>query len=132
LQPFGWFNASPRFEVKNHVLAVAALGEGLTGLALLIVPALVGRLLLGAELTGVSIPVARVLGIALLALGVCCWPGSTALCGMLTYSVLATPYLFYLAIRGEWVGPLLWPAVVLHVILTILLACVWFQSRKPD
>ncbi len=44
---------------------------------------------------------------------------------MLTYSVLATPYLLYLAIRGEWVGPLLWPAVVLHAVLTFLLAGAW-------
>ena len=113
------------------VLIIAAVFEAATGLALLIVPLLVGRLLLGAELTD-AIPVARVAGIALIALGVCCWPGSTALCGMLTYGVLATLYLAYLGVNGEWVGPLLWPAVVLHAILTILLARAWFQSRKPD
>jgi hypothetical protein len=84
--------------------------------------------LLGAELTGVSIPVARVLGIALIALAVGCLPGNSALGSMLTYSVLATSYLLYLGIRGEWVGLLLWPAVVLHVILTALLARAWFQS----
>jgi hypothetical protein len=70
----------------KKVLTVAAVVEVATGMTLLIVPLLVVRLLLGAELTGVSIPVARVLGIALLALGVACWPGSTALCAMLTYS----------------------------------------------
>jgi hypothetical protein len=103
-----------------------------TGMALLIVPSLVGRLLFGAEFTGVANPAARVTGIALLALGVGCWPGSTALCGMLTYSTLATLYLAYLGVIGEWLGPLLWPAVVLHGILTVLLARAWFQSRKPD
>jgi len=115
----------------GKVLTFAAVFEAATGLALLIVPLLVGRLLLGAELTD-AIPVARVAGIALIALGVCCWPGSTALCGMLTYGVLATLYLAYLGVNGEWVGSLLWPAVVLHAILTILLARAWFQSRKPD
>ncbi len=115
----------------GKVLTFAAVFEAATGLALLIVPLLVGRLLLGAELTD-AIPVARVAGIALIALGVCCWPGSTALCGMLTYGVLATLYLAYLGVNGEWGGPLLWPAVVLHAILTILLARAWFQSRKPD
>ncbi len=112
-------------------LALAAVFEAATGLALLIVPLLVGRLLLGAELTD-AIPVARVAGIALIALGVCCWPGSTALCGMLTYGALVTLYLLYLGIRGVWVGPLLWPAVVIHALLTALLARAWFQSRKPD
>jgi hypothetical protein len=73
-----------------------------------------------------------VLGIALLALGVACWPGSTAFCGMLTYSALATLYLLCLAIRAEWVGPLLWPVVVLHGILTVLLARAWFQLQKRE
>ena len=101
-------------------------------MALHIVPSLVGRLLFGAEFTGIVTPVARVLGIALVALGVGCWPGSTALCGMLTYSGLVTLYLLYLAIRGEWVGPLLWPVVALHGILTVLLARASFKSRMPE
>jgi hypothetical protein len=120
------------FEMKNRVLTVAAVAEVATGMALLIVPSLVGRLLFGEELTGIVIPVARVLGIALIALGVCCWPGSTALYGMLAYSGLVTLYLLYLAIRGEWVGPLLWPVVALHGILTVLLARASFQSRTPE
>ena len=112
------------------VLAIAAIAEVATGLALLLVPSPVGRLLLGAELTGVSIPVARVTGIALIALGIACWPGLTALCGMLTYSVMATAFLAYVAIRGHWVGPLLWPAVVLHAVVAILLARAWLMRPK--
>ena len=114
----------------KKVLTVAAVVEVATGLALMIAPSLVGRLLFGEELT--VIPVARVLGIALIALGVGCWPGSAALCGMLTYSALVTLYLLFLAIRGEWVGPLLWPVVVIHAVLTALLARAWFQSRTPN
>ena len=116
----------------KKVLTFAAVVEAATGLALIIVPSLIGRLLFGAEFTGVANPAARVTGIALLALGVGCWPGSTAFCGMLTYSALATLYLLYLAIRGEWVGPLLWPVVALHGILSALLARAWFQSRTPN
>ncbi len=102
-------------------LTVAAIAEAATGLALLVVPSTVGRLLLGSDLSGVAIPVARVTGIALIALGVACWPGCTALCGMLAYNALATAFFAYLAIRGHWVGPLLWPAVVLHAVMAILL-----------
>ena len=91
----------------KKLLTLIAVAEAGTGVALIVLPSLVGRLLLGAELTGVAIPVARVTGIALVALGVVWFPGRTALCGMLTYSVLTTPYLLYLAIRGEWVGPLI-------------------------
>jgi hypothetical protein len=116
----------------KKVLTLAAVVEAATGLALIIVPSLIGRLLFGTEFTGVANPAARVTGIALLALGVGCWPGSTAFCGMLTYSALVTLYLLSLAIGGEWVGPLLWPVVFIHALLTALLARAWFQSRTPS
>ena len=79
----------------KKALIFAAVAEVVTGLALLIVPSLVGLLLLGEELTGVTIQVGRVAGIALIALGIACWPGPP-LVGMLTYSALATLYLAYL------------------------------------
>ncbi len=101
-------------------LVIAAVGEAVTGLALLVVPSLVGQLLLGEELSGVAVPVARVAGIALIALAVACWPGK-ALIGMLTYSAAVTLYLAYVGLVGVFTGILLWPAVVLHAILTALL-----------
>ena len=104
----------------KKVLVLAAVSEAATGVALLIVPSLVGRLLLGEELTGIAIPVARVAGIALIALGVACWPGPPR-AGMLTYSAAVTLYLAYLGFAGGLSGILLWPAVVLHVILTAVL-----------
>ena len=104
----------------KRVLIFAAVGEAGTGLALLIVPSLVGRFLLGEELTGIAIPVARVAGIALIALGVACWPGPPRV-GMLTYSAAVTLYLAYVGFAGGLTGILLWPAVVLHVILTAFL-----------
>ena len=115
------------------VLNFAAVGEAGTGLALLIVPSLVGRLLLGEELTGIAIPVARVAGIALVALGVACFSAGEAgrgLSGMLTYSLLATLYLVYLGLDGEWVGSLLWPAAAIHAALTFLLAIAWLKPRQ--
>ena len=62
----------------KKLLALAAMAEAVTGLALVVAPSLVGRLLLGVEAIGIAIPVARVLGVALIALGVACWPGRTA------------------------------------------------------
>lgn len=105
----------------KRLLAIAAAGEALTGLALFASPATVARLLLGAEVTGVGAAIARVTGIALFALGVGCWPGPAAK-GMLAYGALVTAYLAYLGIRGEWAGPLLWPAVIVHAVLTVALA----------
>ena len=43
----------------RKVLIFAAVAEVGTGLALLIVPSLVGQVLLGEELTGIAVPVAR-------------------------------------------------------------------------
>ena len=137
----GSFSESPRSDNENQqtkcsrrqmkkLLTLAAIAEGATGVALIVVPSLVGRLLLGAELSGVTGVVGRVAGMALVALAIACWPGQ-ALLGMLTYTMFATVYLAYLAFGSEWVGPLLWPAIVLHVILTALLARAWLQSHKP-
>jgi len=104
----------------KKVRVFAAASEVATGVALLIVPSLVGQLLFGAELTGVAMTVARVTGIALIALGVACWPGAP-LVGMLTYSAAVTLYLAYVGFAGGLTGILLWPAVILHAILTALL-----------
>ena len=113
----------------KRVLIYAAVGEAGTGLALLIVPSLVGRLLLGEELSGIAIPVARVAGIALIGLGVACWPGA-ALAGMLTYSAAVTLYLAYLGFAGGLTGILLWPAVALHALMTFFLARVWRKEQR--
>jgi hypothetical protein len=104
----------------KKVLVFAAVAEAVTGLALLAVPSLVGQLLLGQRLAGVAIPVARVTGIALIALGISCWPAEP-LIGMLAYSSAATLYLAYIGFTGEWLGVLLWPAVAIHALLSILL-----------
>ena len=101
-------------------LVLAAVGEAVTGVALLVVPSLVGQLLLGEELSGVAVPVARVAGIALIGLAVACWPGPPLL-GMLAYSAGVMLYLAYVGLAGGVAGVLLWPAVVLHAILTALL-----------
>jgi hypothetical protein len=105
----------------KNALTLAAVAEVATRLGLLIVPSLVGQLLLGERFAGVAIPVARVAGIALIALGIACWPGSP-LVGMLTYSAVVTVYLAYLGFAGGLTGVLLWPAVLVHLILTALLA----------
>jgi hypothetical protein len=111
------------------VLIFAAVAEAATGLALLIVPSLVGQLLLGEELTGVAMPVGRVAGIALIALGVACWPGPP-LIGMLIYSAVVTLYLTYVGFVGGLTGAFLWPAVALHVVLSVLLGRAWIAAER--
>lgn len=72
--------------MKNLPLTIAAAGEAATGFALLVVPHLVIRILFGAEIVGAGVVMSRIAGLALIALGVACWPGRTAFCGMTTYS----------------------------------------------
>jgi hypothetical protein len=119
------------------LLAFAALVEAATGLALLADPALVALLLLGAEPTGIGAPLGRCFGIALLALGLACWPapaqdpgGSAAWRAMLAYNALIALYLPYVAlshgIHGIH-GMLTWPAVALHAGMALLL--LWFRVR---
>jgi hypothetical protein len=104
----------------KKVLVFAAIAEAVTGLALLVIPSLVGQLLFGQQLAGVAIPVARVTGIALIALGISCWP-ATPLIGMFAYSSVVTLYFAYVGFVGEFSGVLLWPAAVVHAILSFLL-----------
>jgi len=101
-------------------LVFAAIGETMTGLALLLFPSGIGYLLFGVDLAGVGANAARVAGIALIALGMACWPGMQ-LIGMVTYSAAVALYLAWIGLTGGSVGILLWPVVVLHVILTALL-----------
>ncbi len=120
----------------KKLFALTAVGEAAFGLVLLAYPPIVVRLLFNAQIAGAGMVISRVAGIALIALGLACWPASElrgsatrVLRGMLCYSLLATLYLAYLGIRGEWVGVLLWPAVVVHAILTILLVCAWLKDQ---
>jgi hypothetical protein len=124
-----WAGASQRDggRMKN-ALTFAAVAEAATGLALLIAPSLVVHLLLGEQLTDVAIPLARVGGIAIIALAIACWPGPPLL-GMLIYSALITLYFAYLFFADGLTGVLLWPAAAIHVVLTVLLGRAWLAAR---
>jgi hypothetical protein len=113
----------------KHLLALTAVIEAATGLALLVVPAIVVKLLLGAEISGAGIPLGRVAGIALLALGVACWlaRSDTQSCAargllkaMLTYNLGVAIVLMVAGIQSHPAGIALWPAVMLHAVMGVL------------
>ena len=111
--------------IRSLVMLSAAI-EAATGLALIAVPSLVARLLLGAGLSDSGIAVARLAGIGLLCLGLACWPSGDdatqlAIRALFTYNLLAALYLGYLRVGGGFVSHLLWPACVVHAVLTLLL-----------
>jgi hypothetical protein len=96
-------------------------------------------LLAGASASGEGTSLGRFFGIALLALGLACWPGqqrawsgSPIFRAMLTYNVLVALYLAYLGTFGPWRGWLLWPAVALHAVMALLLAWTWRTERQGN
>jgi hypothetical protein len=121
----------------RKLLTFAAIVEVGTGLALLVDPRFVVGLLVGAKAPVDEIPMGRLPGIAILALGLACWPsgrhagaGSPAFRGMLVYNALIALFLVYLFAVGHLGGVLLWPAVVLHALVALLLVWLWTIERR--
>jgi hypothetical protein len=123
----------------SRLLKLTALIEAATGFGLIVIPSVVVRLLLGSPLdTSAAVTLGRVAGAALLALGVACWLAqydaqSCAARGlvsaMVLYNLGAVVILGAAGIRSQPVGIALWPAVVLHAVMTIW--CVMSLLRKP-
>ena len=112
----------------ERVIAFSAAAEAITGVALVAVPALVGRALLGADLLLLALVIARCFGVALIALALAVWPdrgratGAPALRALLLYNGSIAAYLAWQGAHWHIGGMLLWPAVVLHVAVAALLA----------
>lgn len=116
-----------------NVLAFSAVAELTTGLALMVMPAFVVTLLLAPVTSAMIVPVARVAGIALIALGLACWPsrhraGDAAFRSLMTYNLLVAVYLAYLGAVEHLGGPLLGPVVGLHAVVAGLL--LYFRKAK--
>jgi hypothetical protein len=121
---------------RRKILALASIVETATGVALIFDPRLVVWLLVGSNAPSSDILMARLPGIAILGLGLACWPdadrsadNASACRGMLVYNVLIALFLVYLFVVGHLGGVLLWPAVVLHAIVAILL--LWTARASP-
>jgi hypothetical protein len=118
------------------VTSVIELGAGL---ALLCFPSPFVALLLGSPFdTPVALTVARVGGAGLLSLGVACWLARSdsqsraargLVAAMLLYDVAAVAILAFAGIGFGLRGVALWPAVVLHAVMTIW--CVACLRRSP-
>ena len=121
----------------KKILAFSVVAEIGTGLVLMIDPAIVVALLLGIDVSGVGIALGRCFGIALLTLGIACWPGGRHAAGgsspfwaMLTYNSLIALYLAFLGTVRHVGGLLLWPAVTLHAAVALLLIWAWRRERR--
>jgi hypothetical protein len=126
--------------MTSKVAAISAAIESLTGLALLAIPGLVSRVLLGVGLSSSGVAVARVAGFGLLSLGIASWPAKgiatpQAIRALFTYNLLAAIYFFYLKVSGTFATNVLWLAFGLHILLALLLARPAFgmpQQERPS
>jgi hypothetical protein len=119
-------------DARSKLMALAAVIEAVTGLALIVAPAFVVGLLLSGGAAGQTLLVARCFGIALLALAIACLPGAIGRStqqGMLTYNVLIALFLAYVGATQHVGGVLLWPAVALHAVVALLLIGIWRVER---
>ena len=119
------------------LLIATAVTEVGTGLALMVAPVFTGHLLLGAEISGAAIPIARVTAAALLALGVACWfarvdAQSRAARGLvaaiLVYDFGAVLVLGIAGIQLSTAGIMLWMAVALHSAMAIWCAAILWRK----
>ena len=112
-----------------ELLIVTAVIELGAGVALLARPSSSVKRLLGARLdTATERTLGRLAGVALLSLGVACAlasrdaqgsAGRAVIGGMLVYNAGALVVLGVAGVRNRPVGPVLWPAVALHAVMTV-------------
>jgi hypothetical protein len=108
---------------------VKSAAEAVVGLSLFVLPAMVVSLLVGPKLgEPAGVAIARVAGVALLALGISCWLARNdiqsraargLLVALLLYDVSIVLILLSVRFRTELSGIGLWPTVVLHTGLGI-------------
>lgn len=113
----------------RKLLATTAVLEAGTGLGILALPSAVASLMLGSPLdTPAAVAVARIAGVALLALGVACWlarhdqlgPSARGLVGaMALYNAGVIAVLVHAAVGVAIAGIALWPTVVAHAAMGV-------------
>jgi hypothetical protein len=111
-------------------------------LALLCVPSAAAALLLGTPLeASAAFTVARVGGAGLLTLGVACWlargdvqsrAAKALVTAMVIYNLGVALILGAAGIQSQPVGIVLWPAVVLHVAMTIWCVMSLFEWKSKE
>jgi hypothetical protein len=122
-----------RVDVERWALVAAAVEAAATGLVLFVRPQWFAGLVFGAEFSGAGQALGGLAAVALLGLALATWPttqSTSSVRALLIYNLLATIYLVYVGIGGQLTGILLWPAVALHAIFTLLLGRAWLDKRK--
>ena len=93
------------------------------------------QLIFGTTPEGIGIHWARFAGIGLIGLGIACLPSNlagrqqNAVRALLVFNIGATIFFAWVAVATTFRGVLLWPVVILHAVISIVLA---FTLRHED
>ena len=111
-------------------LLLAAWVEIIVGASFVLASNGQSQLVFGATTEGTGTLFARLAGIGLIALGLACLPSNVAgtqriaVRGLFIFNVAATIFFAWVAVATTFRGIVLWPVVILHAVLAIVLALV--------
>ena len=122
----------------RRLFALGALGEVLTGIVALAFPASLITLLLDAPPESSAIFLARLLGVAVLALGITWWlarTGAGGSCrlserGFVIYNLGAGLLCFIHLATVNSDALMLWPVAILHTALAVAMVAAGYRARK--
>jgi hypothetical protein len=123
----------------KKLLKFTSVLETLLGVFLIIDPSLVLKSLFNMDSTASIIALSRLTGIVYFCFGIVCFPPneisgnynkSPVVRAMFLYNILAAIYLGYLKFVSGYDGRLLFPAVILHVLITLCFVYMIFVSKK--
>ena len=120
---------------KTLLFNVSAIIEVLIGFALLVAPLLVIQLLFGQEISATGVSVARILGVALVSIGVAGWEPKehdvrlAPRAGLCIYNVGAAIVLAIFGLQSISSGILLWPTVFLHGLIGAMMLRVLISNK---
>ncbi len=122
--------------LQRVVVMTAAWLEIVVGVTAITALGVMCRLLFAAEPDGVAMPLGRLAGVALLALGIACLPSKSAessrnaLLGLFVYNFGTATLLAWVGVATTLRGALLWPAVLLHVVIAVALLAQLVAGRR--
>ena len=120
------------------LLALGAIGEVGVGIGMLAFPAELVGLLVGEPVVGAGLLLARLFGVAVIALGLAWWTakGTPRGCrettpGFLVYNLGVAAMIALYALSAAKSMPLLWPVAVLHAALGLAFVTAALKRRHP-
>jgi len=113
--------------MQRYLVMASAWLEIVVGVLFITVPDAPCALVFGAKPEGIGMPLARWVGVGLLAVGIACVPSKTAgshrsaVLGLFVFNAGLATLLAWVGVATAVHGFLLWPGAILHAAITIAL-----------